>query len=82
MRHRANAVVQRYLTRSGILGRVCRMDFDLSEEQRAFQATARQFARDEMMPNAHDWDEGEVFPVEALRKEVDILATLRHPNGW
>ena len=26
------------------------MDFDLTEEQRAFQATARQFARDEMMP--------------------------------
>jgi alkylation response protein AidB-like acyl-CoA dehydrogenase len=43
------------------------MDFDLTEEQRAFQATARQFARDEMMPNARDWDEGEVFPVEALR---------------
>src|SRR5664279_889953 len=26
------------------------MDFTLTEEQRAFQATARQFARDEMMP--------------------------------
>ncbi len=48
------------------------MDFDLSEEQRAFQATARQFARDEMMPNAHDWDEGEIFPVEALRKAAAL----------
>ncbi len=48
------------------------MDFDLTEEQRAFQATARQFARDEMMPNAHDWDEGEVFPVEALRKAAAL----------
>jgi len=44
------------------------MDFSLTEEQRAFQATARQFARDEMMPHARDWDEGEVFPVEALRQ--------------
>src|ERR1700687_5731920 len=44
------------------------MDFDLTDEQRAFQATARQFARDEMMPHARDWDEGEVFPVEALLK--------------
>src|SRR5579872_4920081 len=48
------------------------MDFDLSEEQRAFQATARQFARDEMMPHARDWDEGEVFPVPALRKAAEL----------
>jgi alkylation response protein AidB-like acyl-CoA dehydrogenase len=38
------------------------MDFELSEEQRAFQVTARTFARDEMMPNARTWDEGEIFP--------------------
>jgi len=43
------------------------MDFELSEDQRAFQATARQFARDEMMPHARDWDENETFPVETLR---------------
>ena len=28
------------------------MDFDLSDEQRAFQDTARQFARDEWLPHA------------------------------
>jgi hypothetical protein len=43
------------------------MDFDFTEEQRAFQATARQFARAEMMPHASDWDENEVFPIEAMR---------------
>jgi alkylation response protein AidB-like acyl-CoA dehydrogenase len=48
------------------------MDFDLTEEQRAFQATARQFARDEMMPHARNWDEGEVFPVNALRKAAAL----------
>jgi alkylation response protein AidB-like acyl-CoA dehydrogenase len=48
------------------------MDFDLTEEQRAFQATARQFARDEMMPHARGWDEGEIFPVEALRKAAAL----------
>jgi hypothetical protein len=48
------------------------MDFELSDEQRAFQATARTFARDEMMPHARDWDEGEVFPVEALRKAAAL----------
>ena len=44
------------------------MDFELSDDQRAFQATARQFARDEMMPHAREWDEGEIFPVDALRR--------------
>jgi alkylation response protein AidB-like acyl-CoA dehydrogenase len=48
------------------------MDFELSDDQRAFQATARQFARDEMMPFARDWDEGEVFPVETLRKAAAL----------
>ncbi len=48
------------------------MDFDLTEEQRAFQATARDFARAEMMPHARDWDEGEVFPVNALRNAAAL----------
>jgi alkylation response protein AidB-like acyl-CoA dehydrogenase len=48
------------------------MDFTLTEEQRAFQATARQFAREQMMPHARDWDEGEIFPVEALRKAAAL----------
>jgi alkylation response protein AidB-like acyl-CoA dehydrogenase len=43
------------------------MDFCLTEEQRAFQATARAFAREAMMPFARDWDENETFPVETLR---------------
>ena len=48
------------------------MDFELTEDQRAFAATARNFARDEMMPYARDWDEGEIFPVEALRKAAAL----------
>src|SRR6185295_5991781 len=48
------------------------MDFELSEEQRAIQDTARQFARSEMMPHAKDWDEGAIFPVEALRKAAAL----------
>jgi alkylation response protein AidB-like acyl-CoA dehydrogenase len=48
------------------------MDFDLSEEQRAFQATARAFAREKMMPHVREWDENEVFPVEALRKAAAL----------
>jgi alkylation response protein AidB-like acyl-CoA dehydrogenase len=48
------------------------MDFTLTEEQRAFQSTARAFAREEMMPHARDWDENETFPVEALRKAAAL----------
>ena len=43
------------------------MDFELSEEQRAIQDTARAFARGEMMPRAREWDENSTFPVETLR---------------
>src|SRR5262245_14211132 len=48
------------------------MDFDLSEEQRAIQDTARAFARAEMMPRAAEWDEGTIFPVDTLRKAAAL----------
>src|SRR5256885_1741104 len=48
------------------------MDFDLSEEQRAIQDTAREFARGEMMPRAKDWDENSTFPAETLRKAAAL----------
>src|ERR1700741_1422950 len=48
------------------------MDFDLSEEQRAIQETAREFARAEMMPFARDWDESSTFPVDTLRKAAAL----------
>lgn len=48
------------------------MDFDLSEEQRAFRDMARDFASNEMAPFAADWDAGPVFPVDALRKAAAL----------
>ena len=48
------------------------MDFDLTEEQRAIQDTARAFARDEMMPRARQWDEKSIFPVETLRQAAAL----------
>src|SRR5471032_1481004 len=48
------------------------MNFTLTEDQRAFQATARTFARVEMMPHARDWDENETFPVAALRQAAAL----------
>ncbi|MBA5776651.1 isobutyryl-CoA dehydrogenase [Stappia sp. F7233] len=48
------------------------MDFTLGEEQRAFRDVAAQFARDEMEPNAREWDEKSIFPVETLRKAAEL----------
>ncbi|MGE0522250.1 MAG: isobutyryl-CoA dehydrogenase [Variibacter sp.] len=41
--------------------------FALNEDQRAFQETARNFAQEELLPHAAEWDENGTFPVEALR---------------
>ena len=43
------------------------MDFELSEEQRAFQDMARTFADQELAPYAAGWDEDCTFPVATLR---------------
>src|SRR5207253_30752 len=48
------------------------MDFDLSDEQRAFQDTARQFAREEWLPHAPGWDKREEFPEAALRQAAAL----------
>ncbi|HEY0418804.1 MAG TPA: acyl-CoA dehydrogenase family protein, partial [Acetobacteraceae bacterium] len=44
------------------------MDFDLSEDQIAFQDTARAFARDRLLPEAGRWDEERHFPADVLRE--------------
>ena len=43
------------------------MNFELSEDQRAFQSLAADFAREQMAPHAQAWDEKSIFPVETLR---------------
>ncbi|SMF65872.1 hypothetical protein SAMN06265365_12633 [Tistlia consotensis] len=48
------------------------MDFQLSEEQRAFRETARAFATEVMAPRAAAWDEGAVFPEDALREAAAL----------
>lgn len=44
------------------------MDFELTEEQRAFADTAREFARAELAPHAAHWDAEGIFPREAIAK--------------
>ncbi len=48
------------------------MDFELSEEQRAFAQTARQFALAEFAPHAAQWDAEAIFPKEAIAKAGEL----------
>jgi alkylation response protein AidB-like acyl-CoA dehydrogenase len=44
------------------------LDFELSGEQRALQATIREFAAQEIAPAAERWDRECTFPTEVIRK--------------
>lgn len=44
------------------------MDFSLTEEQLAYQDTARQFSEKALAPFAADWDARSHFPVDTLRE--------------
>lgn len=48
------------------------MDFQLSEDQRLIQDTARQFAAERMAPHAAEWDERQIFPTETLREAASL----------
>lgn len=48
------------------------MDFELTEEQRAFADTARQFAQAELAPNAAEWDEKSHFPRETIARAGEL----------
>lgn len=48
------------------------MHFDLNEDQRAFQETARQFSENRLAPFAAQWDEDKFFPVETLREAAAL----------
>lgn len=48
------------------------MDFELSEDQRAFQQTARDFAVGELAPHAAKWDAEAIFPVDVIAKAGEL----------
>ena len=48
------------------------MDFELTEDQRAFADTARQFALAELAPHAAHWDAEGIFPREAIAKAGEL----------
>jgi alkylation response protein AidB-like acyl-CoA dehydrogenase len=48
------------------------MDFELNEDQRAIEDAARRFTRERLAPFAAEWDEKEIFPVDALREAAAL----------
>ncbi|NAW65148.1 acyl-CoA dehydrogenase family protein [Photobacterium halotolerans] len=58
------------------------MDFELNEDQRAFEDAARQFAREQLLPMAASWDETSTFPKDVLRQagEMGFLSLYTPPE--
>jgi len=48
------------------------MPFELSEDQRLIQKTARDFATARLAPFAAKWDEDETFPIPAMREAAEL----------
>ncbi len=48
------------------------MDFNLSDDQRAFQEMARKFAAEKLAPNAARWDEEKIFPKDVLKEAAKL----------
>lgn len=58
------------------------MDFSLNEDQQAFQQAARQFALNELKPNAAEWDRQSHFPVDVIKRtgELGFLGLYTNPD--
>ncbi|EGQ9976867.1 acyl-CoA dehydrogenase family protein [Vibrio parahaemolyticus] len=48
------------------------MDFELTEDQRAFADTAQQFSLERLAPMAAEWDEKQNFPKDVLREAGEL----------
>lgn len=48
------------------------MNFNLTDDQQAFADTARQFAQQELAPNAAKWDKEHYFPKEVIQKAGEL----------
>ncbi|EGL83253.1 acyl-CoA dehydrogenase domain-containing protein [Caldalkalibacillus thermarum TA2.A1] len=59
------------------------IDFSLTEEQKEFQKLARDFAKNEIRPVAHIYDESEEVPWEVIKKAAKLgLTAYRYPAEY
>ncbi len=54
------------------------MDFDYTPEQIQLRKTVRDFAEAELGPHVSEWDEGQIFPLEAVKKagQLGLLGVI------
>ncbi len=58
------------------------VDFRLSEEQKMLQQLARDFADEEIIPNASKWDLESIYPLETIKKASDCgLLSIKIPEN-
>ncbi len=48
------------------------MDFALSEEQSAIFDMAREFAAENIAPNAVEWDQAKHFPLDVIKQTAEL----------
>ena len=48
------------------------MNFEYTNDQKAIQEMAKNFAETELMPYASEWDQKEIFPIYTLRKAAQL----------
>jgi alkylation response protein AidB-like acyl-CoA dehydrogenase len=48
------------------------MNFEYNEDQLAIKEMAKNFSETEFKPYASEWDQKEIFPVEALKKAAEL----------
>ncbi|NLH46999.1 MAG: acyl-CoA dehydrogenase [Myxococcales bacterium] len=58
------------------------MDFQLSDELRALRDMVRDFAENELKPNAAEWDEHHIFPAATVKKmgELGLMGVAYDPE--
>ena len=59
------------------------VNFELTDEQQMLRELARDFANEEIKPNAARWDKESIYPKEAIAKANDLgLLTLKIPEKY
>ncbi len=59
------------------------VNFELTDDQRMLQELARDFANEEIKPNASHWDKESIYPKEAIDKANELgLLTLKIPEKY
>jgi acyl-CoA dehydrogenase len=65
------------------MGQGAVFDLTLTDEQKALIDTARKFARDTIIPVAHDYDESEKFPLDVFREAFNVgLMNVEIPEAY